>query len=589
MKYAKRLVRTHVRSWQRSFKASAIWIGAIALILILTSSSAWSQTLNIPGLNLQQGSPLTLSKSNSEDVETGEVRLDGYNLSTIAAPTLNHSNQQTDTSPIRERISGIEDTLERVANSDFDPKTLSVTADIDESSNLPVISVNGQYLMTVTTLDAQLQVQEPDRWAERLTQIIRRALLRAQRERQTAFLARQAAIAAGIVVAVLVLSWAIARLQYHLKLRKIRLEAQIPSNADVSAQPSDHGDAAVVTALRNQQTKRHVHDLNDVRSRLLRVLQVGLWGGGLFVIIGLFPYTRWLQPVVLSAPLKILGIIGAVYLLIRVSDVLIDRFSGALAEGSFIDPESYKRLTLRVTTFSRVLKSGAAVAWVVIGIMASLSVVGVDLIPLLAGAGIIGLAISFAAQSLIKDMINGFLILLEDQYAVGDVIIVGQTDNVAGLVENMNLRITQLRNNEGRLITIPNSSIGVVQNLSKDWSRVDLAVELAFGTNPDHALNLIRQLADEMYRDRQWRSKMPDPPEVLGIDELNHTGLLIRIWLKTLPLEQWSVAREFRRRLALMLEQEHLAIGIPQQSLYFTSSLDLELEKQNGGAIAPKP
>jgi moderate conductance mechanosensitive channel len=216
--------------------------------------------------------------------------------------------------------------------------------------------------------------------------------------------------------------------------------------------------------------------------------------------------------------------------------------------------------------------------------LAGLSLVGVDLIPLVAGAGIIGLAISFAAQSLIKDMINGFLILLEDQYAVGDVIAIG---TVSGFVENMNLRITQLRNSEGQLITIPNSTITVVQNLSKDWSRVDLAIDLAYGTDPDHALAVIRELAQEMYNDGDWGAKMPDPPEVLGIDEVNHNGLLIRVWIKTLPLQQWIVAREFRRRLVLALGREGLSIGVPQQSLWVRGSddSDLEIEKLDGGDI----
>ena len=141
------------------------------------------------------------------------------------------------------------------------------------------------------------------------------------------------------------------------------------------------------------------------------------------------------------------------------------------------------------------------------------------------------------------------------------------------------LRVTQLRDNEGQLITIPNSTITVVRNLSKDWSRVDLAIDLAYGTNPDHALDVIRRLTQEMYQDPEWNSKLPDPPEVLGIDALGHSGMLIRVWIKTLPLQQWVVAREFRRRLTLVLDQEGLAIGVPQQSLWFRSSVDLDLEK----------
>jgi small conductance mechanosensitive channel len=137
------------------------------------------------------------------------------------------------------------------------------------------------------------------------------------------------------------------------------------------------------------------------------------------------------------------------------------------------------------------------------------SAIGFDLIPLLAGAGIVGIAISFAAQGLIKDVINGFLIILEDQYAVGDVIMVGE---LRGLVENMNLRITQIRNNEGQLITIPNSSIAIVRNLSKDWARVDLAIRITYETNPDRALEILRKLSQEIYQENIWRAKIIEPP-----------------------------------------------------------------------------
>ncbi|NJR66818.1 MAG: mechanosensitive ion channel family protein [Leptolyngbyaceae cyanobacterium CRU_2_3] len=608
MRFVKRLVRAksdglakaqakerYVQKWYAQAKCSPVQtisapsisrrFRAIVLILILASGSialapqVWAQSPGLPKINLQQPNPINFSQLNDSEVDTGEVQLDGRDLFAIAAPNLSQVPNSPNATPIQQRIKGVEETLERIASSNFDPKTLEVTAEIDQSSNLPVISINDQYLMTVTTLDAQLQVQDLDRWANNLTDIIKRALIRAHQERQPEFLTRQGGVAAGTLLAMVCGSWGTTRLRQRLKARKKRLEAQIPPDPDVSTKPAGKTDSKTITTLQQQRTQRRHRDVSDVQHRLLQVGQAGIWAGGTFAILGMFPYTRYLQPLVLSTPLKLLAVGLVTYLLIRLSDVLIDRFSGALVEESFLDAAASQRLALRVSTFSRVLQSGAAVIWIVVGLLAGLSVVGVDLIPLVAGAGIIGLAISFAAQSLIKDMINGFLILSEDQYAVGDVITIG---NVSGFVENMNLRITQLRNSEGQLITIPNSTITVVQNLSKDWSRVDLAIDLAYGTDPDHALEVIRQLAQEMYDDREWRSKMPDPPDVLGIDEVNHNGILIRVWIKTLPLQQWVVAREFRRRLALALKREGLAIGVPQQSLWFRSSADPDLENLDG-------
>lgn len=131
---------------------------------------------------------------------------------------------------------------------------------------------------------------------------------------------------------------------------------------------------------------------------------------------------------------------------------------------------------------------------------------------------------------------------MEDQYAVGDVIVVGA---LGGFVENMNLRITQIRNNEGQLITIPNSEILIVQNLSKDWFRVDLTVEVSYDNDPDLVLSVSQKLSQEIYSESPWRNKILELPEVLGIDDLQHSGMLIRIWIETAPLEQWAMPANF--------------------------------------------
>jgi small conductance mechanosensitive channel len=136
-------------------------------------------------------------------------------------------------------------------------------------------------------------------------------------------------------------------------------------------------------------------NLDDIQRRLLQLGQVGLWGGATFVVLDLFPYTRWLQPFALSAPLQIVGIGFGVYVLIRVSNVAIDRFFAALEEEELINPQGSQRSLLRVSTISRVLKSMTAITLIGAGTLGSLSLLGVNLVPLLAGAGIIGLAILF--------------------------------------------------------------------------------------------------------------------------------------------------------------------------------------------------
>lgn len=212
------------------------------------------------------------------------------------------------------------------------------------------------------------------------------------------------------------------------------------------------------------------------------------------------------------------------------------------------------------------------------GLLLILLVLGIDLGPIIAGAGLAGLGISLASQSLIKDIINGFLILLEDQYGIGDVVVIG---DVAGLVEKMNLRITQLRSEEGRLITVPNGHIDIVQNLSKEWSRVDLRIPIDYRIDIDAALTTVRETSEEMQQDATWSFLILQATEALGVDHLDHTGATIRIWIRTQPLQQWSVGREYRRRLKLKFDKLGWNFGAPRQILEFPKE-DASLQVLNG-------
>ncbi len=176
--------------------------------------------------------------------------------------------------------------------------------------------------------------------------------------------------------------------------------------------------------------------------------------------------------------------------------------------------------------------------------------------------GFLSFAFSLAAQDLLKDLIAGVLILWEDHYAVGDVIFIGEQ---GGLVEKITLRVTQLRNLDGELITIPNGSIGMVRNLSSEWSQVNYAIEVSYDADVDRVMEIMETVAQQLYDDPQWQEQILESPEILGIDNIAHTGILIRLLIKTQPLKQWSVAREFRRRLKKAFDEKGIEVGIPQQ------------------------
>jgi len=551
---------------QKTVAIGIIFGLAIVLLCPFISSAQSPSTPSLPQLTLPQLTAPQIA-ANTE-LARGDVKLDGRTLFTIAAPATVNPQGST---PIASRVQNIETNLNRLVDRSFDPDQLQVTTAIDSASNLPVISVNDQYLMTVTTLDAQLQGQQPSSYAKELTPTIRNALVEAKQERQSDFLVRQGVQAVAILFGIFLTSWILSQWQRRLTRQQKQTQAEIPADPIVSPNTAESAKVATSQIVQQQMVKRQQRNLREAQRRLLQLTQVGIWGVGTLIILGLFPYTRWLQPIVFSTPPKILGITIVTYLVIRLTDVAIDRVFSALSDGEFISPQASQRIALRVSTFSGVVKSLSALMFISIAIIAILSVTGIEVVPLLAGAGIIGLGISLASQNLIKDVINGFLILLEDQYAVGDVIQVG---TVSGLVENMNLRITQLRNAEGRLITIPNSSIAIVENLSKDWSRVDLAIVVSYDANLDQAIHLIKQVGHEIDQAPDWQAKIIEPPEVLGVDDLNNAGVTIRVWIKTQPLQQWNVGREFRRRLKLAMDEQGIAIGIPQQSFSLRGTAD---------------
>jgi small conductance mechanosensitive channel len=496
-------------------------------------------------------------------INSAPVHLDGRVLFRVA-PTENF------TADIR--ADEIEQRLNRLASEDIAPEELSV--DWNLAGNQPVIEVNGDLLFTVTSQDAQLSgLSDPTVRAEQLSQVIEDALERYQEERDPQYLWQQGKIAGIILLVMLLLSWIFFLGQRRVVRRKNRATETQPVPLEELADTSSS--QQVVTALRHKVSRQQKLGILDFQRWLCQLGQILVWGGGTFFILGLFPYTRTLQVVALTLlkiPFRIALAVFITYGLIRLSNVLIDRVALALQERATLASMQSQRLVLRFSTFSQVIKSITAFLLIAIGVLSTLSSFGIDLAPLLTGVGIVGLALSLASQNLLRDVINGFLILMEDQYGVGDVIVVGE---VAGFVETMNLRITQLRNEEGRLITIPNSQITIVQNLSKEWSRVDLRIPVDPSADINHALEMIERVAQEMRDDPTWKSLILEPPLLLGVDNLDYVGATVRIWIKTQPLKQWDVAREYRRRLKIAFDKAGINIGVPQQTLHVQSALPI--------------
>ncbi len=514
--------------------------------MIITGCVGTSVQAQIPIIESLQDIQQLLNQTPDNQLKSRCIRLDSRCLFQVASLEGNFS----------ERVDDIESRLNDISSNYFRSQNNNLEIRQEESGNLRNIYVksnnNEIRLLTVTQPDADLSRVTVEIRTEQIIQQLERGLKQAKKERQSDYLLIQGGIAIGIATAMILGSLLLLRWESKLKESKEKLT---PSGRVVDE------------SLTTQLSLRQKWHLKSVQYLLIRIARVTIWAGGTIVILGLFPYTRALQLLILIGikyPIR-LGIAGlSTYVGIRLSYSVIDRFSSSLGTNYVLSQEANQRLQLRINTISGVAKSIIIVTGSIVGILVGLASVGINIAPLLAGAGIIGVAISLGSQNIIRDAINGFCIIVEDQYAIGDVVSIG---DFSGLVENINLRITQLRDGEGRLITIPNSEIKSVANMSSQWSRADLNIPIPYYTDVDRALEIIKEVAEKMNHDPDWDQRILETPLVLGVDNFGDRGMIIKVWIKTQPLKQWEVSREFRRRLTIAFDVAGIPLAPPQQEI----------------------
>ena len=218
----------------------------------------------------------------------------------------------------------------------------------------------------------------------------------------------------------------------------------------------------------------------------------------------------------------------------------------------------------RGKTISQLLRSMGRVVIYAIALLLTFNIF-IDIGPILAGAGILGLAVSFGAQSLVKDVISGFFVLFENQFAIGDVIEAG---GKSGVVEKMTLRVVVLRDLQGAMHIIPNGEIKVVSNLTRGWSRAVVDVGVGYEEDVDRALSVVRDEAARFSTDPEWTPQLDGAVEVPGIESLSDSAVVIRSLIRTQPGSQWNAAREYRRRLKLRFDRENIEIPFPQRRVH---------------------
>lgn len=227
--------------------------------------------------------------------------------------------------------------------------------------------------------------------------------------------------------------------------------------------------------------------------------------------------------------------------------------------------ETLPERTSRVQTLVSVLHNAVRTVVLALGALMLLQELGVPIGPLLGGAAVVGLAVAFGAQSLIKDYFTGFLVLLEQQYLLGDVVRIGQ---VTGKVEQITLRLTVLRDVEGAVHFIPHGQITTVTNLSHGWSRAVLDVSVAYQEDVDRVMEVFREVASGLRNDPQFQSLVVEEPLMHGVDQLGDSGVTIRFSIKTRPGRQWEVRRELLRRIKRRCDELGIEIPFPQRAIW---------------------
>jgi small-conductance mechanosensitive channel len=235
----------------------------------------------------------------------------------------------------------------------------------------------------------------------------------------------------------------------------------------------------------------------------------------------------------------------------------------------------------RVHTLSSVFTGTGRLIVVLVALLTLLPLAGISIGPLLAGVGILGLAVGFGAQSLVKDVISGLFILLDNQYSKGDVVTVAGT---SGLVEDVGLRRTVLRDLDGIVHYIPNGEIGVASNLTQEYSRVNLNVGVSYSEDLDHVMRVIDRVGEEMAADPEWGQHIVTPPKSLRVDNFGDSGIDIKILGDTKPIKQWDVMGELRRRLKKAFDEEGIEIPYPHRVVVTHGAKATDLPQAGGEA-----
>jgi small conductance mechanosensitive channel len=275
-------------------------------------------------------------------------------------------------------------------------------------------------------------------------------------------------------------------------------------------------------------------------------------------IVNVEAIVRWL----VSTGLRVILILVGALVVVRLSAFITRRVEQAFQDN---DPSTMSEREKQAATLGKVIRNIARILVWSVAVMMILKELEIDIGPILAGIGIMGLAVGFGAQSLVKDFLAGMFILVENQYNVGDVI---EAAGAKGQVEKITLRATTLRDLQGNVHIIPNGTIEVVTNRTRQWSRFVLDIGVAYKENVDEVMRVLKEIGDELAADAEFASMITAPLEVLGVQDFADSAVIIRVMFTTQPVKQWTVGREFRRRVKNTFDAKGIEIPFPHTTIY---------------------
>ena len=306
-------------------------------------------------------------------------------------------------------------------------------------------------------------------------------------------------------------------------------------------------EADEIAAVQAAAQKRH--DVEEAKQRLAEVANP-------FTLANILSWLLHHGPKIL---IIILGTVVLQYLVKFFSQRIADLMSRHHFRGTLRERKN------RADTLVGVFRNTASVFILTGGVLMFLQEVGIPIVPLMGGAAVLGLAVAFGAQNLIKDYFSGFMVLLEDQYGVNDVVKIA---GVAGLVERISLRMTVLRDQDGTVYFVPHGSITTVSNMTHGWSRALFNISISYKEDVDQVMQVLIQLGKELRQDPAFRDMILDDPEMMGVDQLGEYALIIQFFIKTVPLQQWNVKREMQRRIYKRFSELKIEMPFPTRTLY---------------------